>query len=128
MSSLLQGQIDFLDEQLGSLHVQDGHSLGDVEEAVELLLLLYEQIRIAEHRVAADPSSIILLYVHWLRGADQITPVFRALKARGHRLVKTPEFMKACLRARAVSSGTISSATARALPLEEVQRELQGRG
>ena len=127
MSSLLQGQIDFLDEQLGSLHWQSEHSPGNVEEAVGLLLALYEQIHVAELRVAADPASIRSLYEHWLRGADQTTPLLRDLKASGHRLSKTPEFMKACLRARAVCSRAMPSATSRATPLEEVQRELQGR-
>ena len=136
MPSLLEGQIDVLGRQLQSLTPQSHHSLANVEQAIVLLLFLYEQIFAAEQQVtdrAADDSamerkSVLALYDRWLYSADLILPMLRERKSLGHAFAQTPILMKACLRARGVvASARRIGRPSHAEPLDEVQRELQGR-
>lgn len=132
MASVLKAQIEVLAKQLQP----HGTTPNDVEEAVAVLLFLYEQILSREHRLAdrqppaptADRQLVIALYRNWLEGADQILPLLRELKSHGQQFSKTPSLVKACVRARGLIAATLPRNEAgQNLPLEEVQRELQGR-
>ncbi|HSU69095.1 MAG TPA: hypothetical protein VLJ39_19585 [Tepidisphaeraceae bacterium] len=120
MASILEGQIDFLGQQVDALDAED-RTADRIQEALSVSLVLFEQLPPAD-ATSVSPS----LFEHWLRSAE-ILPTVRELKRAGIAPARMHEFMRALLRARAVVHPANASTDSRRHSLDEVERELQRR-
>jgi hypothetical protein len=125
MASILQGQIDFLCEQVDALPPAD-RDIVEIEDAMAVALSLFTRTISGAAQQGTRPDRTLLN--HWLNSAEAILIPLREVKSRGHRPKLLEEFMRAVLKARAVvaDDGDLPQSSG-SRPLEEVERELDSR-
>jgi hypothetical protein len=127
--SILEGQIELLAHQVTALPTMEKESSTEIAAAVAIAIGLFEAVRGMETRSppSVNTDALRALYSRWLEGATTILSRLRSQKS--FVTVEDRErFMRAYLRSKWIANPAAPGAgRVRAVPLDEVERELLNR-